>query len=188
MALNRLFLTGLIMLFLFTSETKAQEVKFGFGAGQGLVKGEQSKERVAGIRYHAFYDYQPYRSFLSFGFSASHLQTNTNFQRNQQDFNEQIRLIPVAFVPKLMLSENDSKAFVKGMIGAQHIRSVTTSSSSSRKLQEFGFYGGLGAGVELAINSFLFTVIEYELGFVGSRLVNNPMIHSGQVALGIKFN
>lgn len=188
MALNRLLLAALVLLFLFTAETEAQEVKFGLGAGQGLVKGEQSKARVAGMRYHGFYEYQPYRSFLSFGFSASHLQTNANFQRNEQEFNEQIRLIPVAFVPKLMFSENDSKAFVKGMIGAQHLRSVTTSSTSNRKLQEFGFYGGLGAGVELGITSFLFAVIEYELGFVGSRLVNNPMIHSGQVALGIKFN
>lgn len=166
----------------------AQEVKFGVGAGQSLIKGEQSKERVAGIRYNAMYEFQPYRSPLAFGFSASFLQSDAPYTRPNGEFNEQMRVIPVAFVPKLMFSEYDSKAFVKAMIGGQQTRSVITGDNFNRTNQEFGFYGGIGAGIELGITSFLFTVLEYELGVVGSRLLNSPVIHSAQIAIGVKFN
>lgn len=166
----------------------AQEVKIGLGIGQSLMKGEQSKERAAGIRYQVLYEYQPYRSPLAFGFSASLMQSEAPFTSPNGEFTEQLRIIPLAFVPKWMFSEYDSKAFVKGILGAQQIQSIVAGDNFNRKKQEFGFYGGLGAGIELGITHFLFAIIEYELAVVGSRLLNSPIIHSGQVTLGIKFN
>ncbi|UJP63783.1 outer membrane beta-barrel protein [Mongoliitalea daihaiensis] len=177
-----------VLFFLLAIQAQAQEVKFGLGVGQALIKGEQSKERVAGIRYHALYEYQPYRSPIAFGFTASLMESDAAYTRPNGEFNERMRIIPVAFAPKLMFSEYDSKAFVKAMIGAQQTRSTVTADNFNRQRQEYGFYGGVGAGVELGITSFLFAILEYELSVVGSRLVNNPVIHSAQVAIGIKFN
>ncbi|MGY6521137.1 MAG: outer membrane beta-barrel protein [Mongoliitalea sp.] len=179
---------SIIVFFCCVSVAAAQEVKFGVGVGQSLVKGEQSKERVAGIRYNAMYEFQPYRSPIAFGFMGSLIQSDALYTRPNGEFNEQMRVIPVAFVPKLMFSEYDSKAFAKAMIGAQQTRSTVTGDNFNRQLQEYGFYGGVGAGIELGITSFLFLIMEYELSVVGSRLLNNPLIHSGQVAIGIKFN
>jgi hypothetical protein len=182
------FLLILGLTILSVNHLLAQEVKIGFGLGQSMMKGEQSKERVAGPSYQMLYEYQPYRSPIAFGFTASFLQAEAPFTRPNGDFTEQLRIIPVAFVPKLMFSEYDSKAFVKGMIGAQQTQSIVRGDGFNRKNQEYGFYGGVGAGVELGITNFLFALIEYDLTVVGSRLLNSPVIHTGKVSLGVKFN
>lgn len=165
----------------------AQETKFSLGGGYAFAKGQQSKERGTGYRVNAMYEVHPYRSMVSHGFALSYATTSADFVRNNNDFVQEITHIPFTYTPKLMFSEEDSKAYLKGALGLQYSMSNVTGTSSVRKENGFGFYGGMAGGIELAISYFAFITMEYELGYLSNSFLDNGLLHTAQIGLGVKF-
>lgn len=183
--MKKIFL--LLLVSFFCLELSAQETKFSLGGGYAFGKGQQSKERGTGYRVHGTYEVHPYRSMLAHGFTLSYINTEAAFMRNENDFLQEITHIPFTYNPKLMFSEEDSKAYLKGALGLQYSMSNVTGPSSVRKENDFGFYGGLAGGIELAISYFAFVNMEYEVGYISNGFLDNGLIHSAQIGLGIKF-
>ncbi|EOZ96351.1 hypothetical protein A33Q_2472 [Indibacter alkaliphilus LW1] len=180
-----------IILFLLVSLTclslQAQETKMSLGGGYAFGKGQQSKEQGTGYRVNGAYEVHPYRSMVSHGFTLSYINTEADFRRNETDFLQEITHIPFTYTPKLMFSEEDSKAYLKGALGLHYSMSNVTGPSSVRKENGFGFYGGMAGGIELAISYFAFVTMEYEVGYVSEGFLDNGLIHSAQIGFGVKF-
>ncbi|WP_106132053.1 outer membrane beta-barrel protein [Mongoliibacter ruber] len=177
----------LLAVFLWSLGLMAQGTKLSLGGGYAFAKGQQSKERGTGYRINGVYEIHPYRSMVSHGFTLSYATTQSDFQRNNNDFVQEITHIPFTYTPKLMFSEEDSKAYLKGALGLQYSMSNVTGSSSVRKENDFGFYGGLAGGIELAISYFAFINMEYEVGYVSNGFLDNGLLHSAQLGIGVKF-
>lgn len=172
---------------MWSSGLMAQETKFSLGGGYAFAKGERSKERGTGYRINGVYEVHPYRSMVSHGFTLSYAITEAEYQRNNNDFTQEITHIPFTYTPKLLFSEEDSKAYLKGALGLQYSMSNIEGANSLRKETGFGFYGGMAGGIELSISHFAFITMEYEVGYVSNGFLDNGLLHSAQLGLGVKF-
>jgi hypothetical protein len=86
-----------------------------------------------------------------------------------------------------MFGEDKFKVFVKGALGTQFASLKREGPSISLSDNDFGFYGGGGAGLMYFIKDNIFLNGDYEIAWASNNWYKDGWISTATIGLGFKF-
>ena len=167
---------------------KAQETNITVKGGYAFANIEDVEESSSGWRLGGLFEYVPYSTNLSHGFSIGYIGTNSTIEENVGPNSElKANHWPFYYVPKYSFGDKAIRPFVKGALGF-HISSYDYG-GTLRDIEtgDAGFYGGLGAGLNARLGDVMFLNLEYEWAFLSNSWYSNGFVNSLELGLGFRF-
>jgi hypothetical protein len=110
-----------------------------------------------------------------------------HFKASSDDRSSEVTTWPVVYAPKLFFGGGSFRGFVKIAVGLHTTRVITEGPALTSDDMDFGFFGGLGAGVEYLFNEKFFINAEYELDFLSNSYYKDGLINNISLGLGMRF-
>ena len=85
-----------------------------------------------------------------------------------------------------MFGNDKFKGFIKGAIGAQ-FADLKREGLVELSDNDFGFYGGGGAGIMVFLKENIFINVEYEIAYASNSWYKDGWINTAMGGIGIKF-
>jgi hypothetical protein len=156
--------------------------------GYSIANIEDTDLSASGWRINGLYEFNPMEGKVAYGFSMGYISLKAQQESNVTDTAEyKISTIPFYFVPKYMIGNKKIKGFLKGALGFQRSNFERTGTAFVLEGNDWGFYGGLGAGAMFFINDLIFINVEYEFSWMSNSYYKDGMIHSAMGGIGFKF-
>jgi hypothetical protein len=181
---NYLILTALTFLSL---TALSQENRFTLGGGYAFANVEEVDTDATGFRITGLYEYVPSGGKVVHGVSFGYIGTSAEYSITGQSNDYKINSWPIYYAPKLMFGNGSAKAFIKGALGMQFSSLKRTGTLSEIKNNDFGFYGGAGAGVMKSFGEKMFINLEYEWAYLSNTFYKDGFMNSVMLGVGVKF-
>lgn len=172
-----------IALILFSLQAFTQENSVTLGGGYSFALIEDSDENGTGWRINFLYEYIPMGGKLAHGVSIGYISLTAG---EDGSVTSTISSFPLYYAPKVMFGNEKLKAFVKGAIGMQ-FSSLKREGLVELSDNDFGFYGGGGAGVMLFLKENIFINAEYEIAWASNSYYKDGWINTAMGGIGFKF-
>jgi hypothetical protein len=165
----------------------SQENLISVSGGYSFANIEDTDLKTPGWRINGTYDFNPAGGPWSFGFSIGYMGLSASEEtigEGTVDYN--IGTIPIYFAPKFMFGSDKIKGYIKGALGTQntHIKRTAVLEITDN---DWGFYGGGSAGVNIFLSEMVFLNAEYELAWLSNSFYKDGLINSAMIGLGVKF-
>jgi hypothetical protein len=180
-----------LSVFIFLSiTTYAQENLVTLSGGYAFANIQDFDENMTGWRISGLYEFNAFQgkfaSGISFGYISTKLTVdNQGIIGGTTDY--KINSWPIYYAPKFIFGGDSFKGFVKGALGMHFSNFKKTGPVFPVESTDFGFYGGLGAGVMLYLGEMIFINLEYEWAFMGNSYYRNGFVNSIMFGVGVKF-
>ena len=180
--MKNLGLTLAMMLFM-TTIALGQQTMASIGGGYVFTNVEYTDTDATGWRINGTYEFKPISGKVSHGVSIGYINVKA-----EDDLSENvIGTIPIYYIPRLYFGQNSLQFFLKGALGAQFSTLDRTGPALEVESSDFGFYGGLGAGVIKTFNEKIFLNLEYEWAYTSNSYYRDGFINSIMLSIGSKF-
>jgi hypothetical protein len=136
---------------------------------------------TSGWRINGLFEFNPNAGKIAHGFSVGYIRTTGCTETTDYELSS----IPIYYAPKYMFGNDSFKAFVKGAIG-MHFSNTVRTAILEVSWDDFGFYGGAGAGVMKTFGN-LFINAEYEFVWMSNSSYKNGLANTVMGGIGIKF-
>jgi hypothetical protein len=110
-----------------------------------------------------------------------------HFKASTDDRSSDVTTWPVCYAPKLFFGSGSFRGFAKIAAGLHTTRIKTEGPAVTVNDMDFGFFGGLGAGVEYLFNEKFFMNAEYEVVFLSNSYYKDGVINNISLGLGMRF-
>jgi opacity protein-like surface antigen len=186
----------LIITFFFAfaiSYCQAQENCITVSGGYAFANVEDIDGSSTGWRINVLYEYAPMESNLSHGVNFGYIHTSativdSGIGSTESEF--KAGHWPIYYVPKytFLAWESTFRPFVKGALG-MHFSDYdkTGPLGGSIDTGDTGFYGGLGAGLDINISERTLLNLEYEWAYLSNSWYRDGFINSLMLGIGFKF-
>jgi hypothetical protein len=174
------------VLVLFSVKAFSQENIVTLSGGYSFATIEDTDIKATGFRINGLYEFNPNSGMVAHGFSVGYIGLTAEETVGQAVTTYTINSFPIYYAPKVMFGSEKIKAFIKGALGTQ-ISGLKREGAVSLSDNDFGFYGGGGAGVMLFIKSNIFINAEYEIAWASNSWYNDGWINSATGGIGFKF-
>lgn len=126
---------------------------------------------------------------LSFGYiGTSSTGDSTLIDGSSHPVEAKVNTYPIYYAPKYMFGGEKLKGFVKGAIGLQFSNlKYTGPLGVVTRFNDWGFYGGIGAGLLLNLSEKIFINAEYEWAYMGNSYYRDGFINSVLIGVGIRI-
>lgn len=150
---------------------------------------EDPNIKASGWRINGNYDYNPKEGKVAYGFTVGYISVSASYtdDTDESTTNYDLTSIPFYFAPKFLFGSDRVKGVVKLALGAQSATMKRTGPSGSVSASDFGFYGGIGAGLMVFVSDKVFLSGEYEIAYVTNNYYRNGVMQSALIGIGIKF-
>lgn len=150
---------------------------------------EDPNIKGSGWRINGTYDYNPNGGNVAYGFTVGYISASASYTDNtdEETTDYSITSIPFYFAPKFMFGSDRVKGFVKLALGAQSATMKKTGAGADLTVSDFGFYGGIGAGLMVFVSEKVFLSGEYEFAYVTNNYYRNGVMQSATIGIGIRF-
>ncbi len=178
-----------LALILIGVSIRAQENSITLSGGYCFGNIESVDQGTTGWRINGLYEFTPFEGNLSHGISFGYISTNATVEETSNSESElQGNHWPIYYVPKYTFLEGSFRPFVKGALG-MHISNYdyTLTLGGEVKTGDFGFYGGLGAGIAFIINTKVIINLEYEWAYLSNSWYRDGFLSSATLGVGFKF-
>lgn len=166
----------------------AQQNLVTVSGGYSIANIEDTDLSATGWRINGLYEFNQMEGKVAYGFSMGYMSLKTEQEKTGTDTAEyKISTLPIYFVPKYMFGSKKIKGFLKGALGIQHTNFERTGTAFVLEGNDWGFYGGLGAGVMYFINDLIFINVEYEFAWMSNSYYKDGLTHSPMAGIGFKF-
>jgi len=118
------------------------------------------------------------------GVTAGYMLSSTTVSKYGESFDISVRTLPFCYSPKYLIGNEKVMAFAKASLGVQFTRLKVTGVLDDSD-NDWGFYGGIGAGGMAYLSKTVFLNLEYELAFMSNTFYANGYINSVQLGIGI---
>jgi opacity protein-like surface antigen len=98
-----------------------------------------------------------------------------------------VSTLPIYYAPKYMFGADKFKAFLKGAVGIQMSWLSRTGGVAEISSNDFGFYGGAGAGVMLMLGEEMFVNAEYEWAYLSNSYYKDGFLNSVMAGIGFRL-
>lgn len=96
--------------------------------------------------------------------------------------------IPVFYAPKFLFGNSDTfKPYMRLAIGGHFSTLNRTTTFTTFKDNDIGFYGGASAGANLIFKSQMFMFAEYEWAWLSNSTYQDGFLHTVSLGVGKKF-
>lgn len=186
--------TILLALITLSTSAWAQQNALTLSGGWASSAPEYFSTTLSGYRINGLYEVNPNGGKVSHGLNIGYINTKATGTNSGPAGNTSITVnstvstVPVYYAPKVMFGKGEKfKFFVKGALGWQFGSYKYEGPAVSVKSDDSGFYGGLGAGINLNFSEKLFLNAEYEWAYMANVYYGNAYLNTAQLGLGIRF-
>jgi hypothetical protein len=171
---------------LFSVSLLAQENMVSLGGGYSFANIEDSDDKGTGWRINGLYEFNPGGGIVAHGFSIGYISLSATSGKGSLEIKSKINSFPVYYAPKVMFGKEKLKLFLKGALGAQ-FASLKREGAVTISDNDFGFYGGGGAGIMLFLRENIFINAEYEIAWASNSCYKDGWMNTAGGGIGIKF-
>jgi len=177
----------LIAFFVLASlQAFSQQNVLTFSGGYSFATIEDTDIKGTGYRINGLFEFNPNEGKFAHGFSIGFIGLKAEEAVGQGVQKYTINSLPIYYAPKVMFGSDKVKAFIKGALGMQ-FASLKKEGLISLSDNDWGFYGGGGAGVMLFIKSNIFINAEYEIAYASNGWYKDGWMNTAMGGLGFKF-
>jgi hypothetical protein len=175
-----------LFLLLLSFKAFSQENMVTISGGYAFANIEDSDSKGTGWRINGLYEFNPSGSMIAHGFSVGYISLSATDGIGQQTVTSTINSFPVYYAPKVMFGKERIKLFIKGAIGVQ-FAGLKREGAISISDNDFGFYGGGGAGLMIFLKDNIFINGEYEIAWASNNWYKDGWISTAGGGIGFKF-
>ena len=148
---------------------------------------EDPNIKGSGWRINGTYDFNSDGGPLAYGISIGYISVTANYDGDTASADYKISSLPFYFAPKYLFGGDRARGFVKLAIGGQSANFERTGSAGTVTGNDFGFYGGGGAGVMVFGHDMVFLNAEYEVGYMTNSYYRNGLMQSVMLGVGLRL-
>jgi hypothetical protein len=182
--MKRNLLIGFLILLSF--KALSQENMLTIGGGYSFANFEDSDNKGTGWRINGLYEMNPMSGNFAHGISVGYINLSSSETVQQQTVKKTVGSLPVYYAPKLMFGKDKIKVFIKGALGFQYAW-LKREAVSNLSDNDFGFYGGGGAGIMIFLKENIFINGEYEIAWASNSWYKDGWINTAGGGIGFKF-
>jgi hypothetical protein len=178
----------LLTLFCLSLYGFSQENIITVSGGYSFANIEDDGGKAPGWRINGSYEFNPSQGPWAFGFAVGYIDLSTSqdmLGSGTADIN--MGTIPIYFAPKFLFGSEKIKGFIKGALGTQNTRFKVTTSLLEVTDNDWGFYGGGSAGININLSEKFFLNAEYELAWLSNSFYKDGLMNSAMLGIGVKF-
>ncbi len=175
-----------IFLILISMKSFTQENMVTISGGYASANIEDTDDKGTGWRINGLYEFNPLNSKFAHGLSLGYSHITSSEDVGQETIENTISSIPIYYAPKVMFGKEKFKVFVKGALGAQ-FASFKREALVDLSDNDFGFYGGGGAGVMAFLKGNIFINVEYEIAWASNNWYKDGWISTVGGGIGLRF-
>ena len=154
--------------------------------GYSFANIEDTDIKGTGYRINGLFEFNPMEGKFAHGISFGYIGLKAEESIGQATQSYTVNSFPIYYAPKVMFGSDKAKAFVKGALGMQ-FAGLKKEGFVSLSDNDFGFYGGGGAGVMLFIKSNIFINAEYEIAWASNSWYKDGWMNTAGGGIGFKF-
>lgn len=174
------------LLVLLSMGALSQENLASLSGGYSFANIEDSDVKGTGFRINGLYEFNPMGGMFAHGVSFGYINLSANEGIGQQAIDISINSFPIYYAPKVMFGNDTFKGFIKGAIGAQ-FAALRREGLVELSDNDFGFYGGGGAGIMVFLNENIFINAEYEIAYASNGWYKDGWMNTAMGGIGFKF-
>ncbi|MCU0377138.1 MAG: hypothetical protein MUC78_02670 [Bacteroidales bacterium] len=159
----------------------AQENMVTISGGYVFGNIDEISASTSGWRINGLYEFNPNAGKISHGLSVGYMQT----QGSSSASDYKLSSWPIYYAPKYLFGNDSFNAFIKGALG-MHFSNTERIALLSVEWDDFGFYGGAGAGITKYFGS-LFITAEYEFAWMSNSSYKNGIVNTVMGGIGFRF-
>ena len=164
----------------------SQENMISISGGYAFANVEDFDDQASGWRINGLYEFNPMQGKFAHGVAIGYASVKASEGIGLLEKTGTLSSIPIYYAPKFLFGEGKTKLFVKGAIGTQ-IAWLKREGIVEIKDNDFGFYGGGGAGLKIDLGEKLFINAEYEIAWVSNGFYKDGWLNTAMAGIGIKF-
>ncbi len=176
----------IFFLILVSFKAFSQENAVTFSGGYAFSTLEDTDLKATGWRINGSFEYNPMGGSFVHGFNVGYISiagTDDDLLSNTYTINS----IPIYYAPKYMFGKEKFKGFIKGVLGTQFAFLKREGPLGSLTDDDFGFYGGGGAGIMIFLKENIFINAEYEIAWASNSYYKDGWMNSAMGGIGFKF-
>jgi hypothetical protein len=154
--------------------------------GYSFANIEDTDIKATGFRINGLYEFNPNGGMFAHGFSIGYIGLKAEETIGQEVRSYTINSFPIYYAPKVMFGREKVKAFIKGALGTQ-FSGLKREGTASLSDNDFGFYGGGGAGIMIFLKENIFINGEYEIAWASNSWYKDGWINTASGGIGFKF-
>jgi hypothetical protein len=158
--------------------------------GYTFANVEDYDTSATGWRINLLYELNPKGAPLAHGASIGFMSlkaTGPAVGTGGQKAEYTVSTLPIYYAPKYMFGSENFKAFLKGAVGMQLSWLSRTGGLGELSTNDFGFYGGAGAGVMLMLSEDMFINAEYEWAYLSNSYYKDGFMNSIMGGIGFRL-
>lgn len=149
---------------------------------------EDPNIKGSGWRINGTYDFNRNEGPIAYGFSVGYISVSADYSGAADTLTEYtINTVPFYFAPKYLFGNETFRGFIKLAIGAQSANLKRTTPTAEITANDFGFYGGAGAGIMINVHEMIFLNVEYEIAYMQNNYYRNGMMQTVMGGIGVRF-
>ena len=164
----------------------SQQNMFTVSGGYSFSNIEDTDIKGTGFRINGSFEFNPMEGKFAHGLSFGYIGLKAEETIGQGTQSYAINSFPIYYAPKVMFGSDKVKAFVKGALGMQ-FAGLKREGIISLSDNDFGFYGGGGAGVMLFLKENIFINAEYEIAWASNSWYKDGWMNTAMGGIGFKF-
>lgn len=144
------------------------------------------KVKVTGWRINGLYEFNANEGAVAHGISIGYLSMKGS-PESSDSVEYKVSSLPVFYAPKYMFGNEKIKGFVKGALGIHHTNYERSGPLFITDGSDWGFYGGLGAGLMYFVSDKVFIDVEYEFAWLSNSYYQDGLMNTVMGGIGFKF-
>jgi len=180
---KHIFITVLVLL---SMKAFSQENAVTLSGGYSFANIEDTDIKATGFRINGSYEFNPNGGKFAHGFSFGYIGLKAEETIGQTVQSYSINSFPLYYAPKVMFGKEKLKIFIKGALGMQ-FAGLKREGAVSISDNDFGFYGGGGAGIMIFLKENIFINGEYEIAWASNNWYKDGWINTAGGGIGFKF-
>jgi len=177
----------IVFLILISYQAFSQENMVTLSGGYSFANVDNDFKGT-GYRINGLFEFKPMSGKFAHGISFGYIHLTSIDEKVSGTATRTVNSFPVYYAPKVMFGSEKFKFFIKGALGMQ-FAGLKREGAGVVALDDndFGFYGGGGAGVMLFLSEKLFINAEYEIAWASNSWYNDGWINSAMGGIGFRF-
>ena len=174
------------LLILLSMKALSQETMVTLSGGYSFATIEDTDIKATGWRINGLYEINPMGGKFAHGISFGYIGLKGSEGAGASTTNYTINSFPFYYAPKVMFGSDKFKAFIKGALGMQ-FAGLKKEGLLTFKDDDWGFYGGGGAGIMIFIKENIFINGEYEIAWASNSWYKDGWMNTAMGGIGLKF-
>lgn len=165
----------------------AQENLLNVSYGWEFVNVDDFEDQATGWRINAEFDFRANEGKFAHGMAGGYATMSVSEERGTQgEETGTFSTVPIYYAPKYIIGKGKTNLFIKGALGMQY-STLKRELVAEIKDNDFGFYGGGGAGLMVGLGEKMFINAEYEIAWVSNSWYEDGWLNSAMLGIGFKF-